>query len=251
MKRRQLLVGGGAVATAALAGCIGSAQTATGDGESRTLTVSKSGEATATPDKAIVHVSIESTGDSPSAVRNELSERSATLNDGLIATGIPEDDITTGRFSIYERRESARLPEGGGTDSDGARQEPTRYEGSHAFRIEVDDVDSVGSVIDTAIESGADTVNWIEFTLSEARQAELREEALQSAIEAARTESEYVAGEVDQSVVGVKSVDTSGGGFSPVGREYATAEAADSRSTELQPGDVTVRATARITYVIG
>ena len=90
-----------------------------------------------------------------------------------------------------------------------------------------------------------------EFTLSEARRAELREEALQSAIEAARNESEYVAGEVDQSVVGVKSVDTSGGGISPVSRDYPTAEAADSGATELQPDDVTVRATARITYVIG
>ena len=248
MKRRQLLVGGGAVATAALAGCIGSAQTDS-DGEGRTLTVSKSGEATAAPDKAIVHVSIEATGDSPSVVRTELSEGSAALNDGLVDAGIPEEDITTGRFSIYERRERPRMPEG--SDSDSEFQETTRYEGSHSFRIEVDDVDSVGSVIDTAVESGADTVSRIEFTLSEARRAELREEALQSAIEAARNESEYVAGEVDQSVVGVKSVDTSGGGISPVSRDYPTAEAADSGATELQPDDVTVRATARITYVIG
>jgi len=249
MKRRQLLVGGGAMATSALAGCTGSAQTDSSR-ESRTLTVSKSGEASAEPDKAVVHVSIEATGDSASAVRNELSERSAALNDGLIAAGIPEDDITTGRFSIYERRERARIPEDGETESDGELQETTRYEGTHSFRIEVDDADSVGSVVDTAVESGADTVGHIEFTLSEERRADLREEALDSAIEAARTESEFVAGEVDQSVVGVKSVDTSGGDFSPVRREYDTAEAADSGSTELQPDDVTVRATARITYFI-
>lgn len=248
MKRRQLLVGGGAMATAALAGCIGSAQT-TSDGESRTLTVSKSGEATAAPDKAVVHVSIEATGDSPSAVRTELSEGSAALNSGLVDAGIPEANITTGRFSIYERRERPRIPEG--SETDGEVQETTRYEGSHAFRIEVDDVDSVGSVIDTAVESGADTVSRIEFTLSESRRAELREAALQSAIEAARNESAYVAGEVGQSVVGVKSVDTLGGGVAPVSRNYATAEAADAASTELQPDDVTVRATARITYVLG
>jgi len=249
MKRRQLLVGGGAVATAALAGCIGSAQTDSG-GESRTLTVSKSGESTAAPDKAIVHVSIEATGDSASAVRNELSNRSAQLNDGLIAAGTSEENITTGRFSIYERRERTRIPEGGETGSDTEVRETTRYEGTHSFRIEVDDIDSVGSVIDTAVDSGADTVSHIEFTLSEERRAELRQAALDSAIEAARTESEFVAGEVDQSVVGVKNVDTSGGGVSLVRRDYPTAEAADSGSTELQPDDVTVRATARITYFI-
>ncbi|MEA1932562.1 MAG: SIMPL domain-containing protein [Euryarchaeota archaeon] len=249
MKRRQLLIGGGTVATAALAGCIGSAQT-NSSGESRTLTVSKSGEATAAPDKAVVHVSIEATGDSASAVRTDLSAGSTALNDGLIAAGIPEDDITTGQFNIYERREQTRIPEGGETGSDGEPQETTRYEGTHSFRIEVGDVESVGSVVDTAVDSGADTVSHIEFTLSEDRRAELREEALDSAIQAAREESEYVAGEVDQSVVGVKSVDTSGGDISPVSRQYDTAEAADSRSTELQPDDVTVRATARITYRI-
>jgi len=249
MKRRQLLVGGGTVATTALAGCIGSAQT-DNSGASRTLTVSKRREATAAPDKAIVHVSIEATADSASAVRNELSNRSVQLNDGLIAAGIPEESITTGRFSIYERRERTRIPEGGETGSDAEVQETTRSEGTHSFRIEVDDVESVGSVIDTAVDSGADTVSHIEFTLSKDRRAELRQEALDSAIEAARAESEFVAGEVDQSVGGVKSVDTSGGDISPVRREYDTAEAAGSGSTELQPDDVTVRATAGITYYI-
>lgn len=248
MKRRQLLVGGGTVATAALAGCIGSAQTDS-SGEDRTLTVSKSGEATAAPDMAVVHVRIEATGDSPSTVRNELSADSSELNEGLIDAGIPEDDITTGRFSIQERRERPRRPREEG-ESDDESREAARYEGSHAFRIEVDDVESVGSVIDTAVESGADSVGRIEFTLSEERRAELREEALDSAIEAARNESEYVAGEVGQSVGEVKRVDTSGGGVSPVSREYDTAEADDAGSTELQPDDVTVRATAEIVYTI-
>lgn len=247
MKRRQLLVGGGTVATAALAGCIGSAQT--DSGESRTITVSKHGEVTAEPDTAIVHVSIEATADSASAVRDELSARSAELNDGLIAAGTPEDNITTGRFSIRERRERARIRDR--EADDGEPQETTRYEGTHSFSIDVDDVEAVGSVIDTAVESGADTVSHIEFTLSEEQRADLREEALNLAIESARNESEFVAGEVDQSVVDVKSVDTSGGGVSSVRREYATAEAADSGSTELQPDDVTVRATAKITYLIG
>lgn len=243
MKRRQFLVSSGAVATAALAGCTGSAQTNT-DGERRTLTVSKSGEASAAPDLAIIHVSIEATGEDPSTVRDELSTRSQQLTDGLLASGLSEDAVTTDQFSIHEDRRRRREPTEGPEPA-----ETTRYEGSHSFRIEVDDVESVGSVVDTAVESGADRIEHIEFTLSEERRAELREDALQSAIEAARNESEFVAEEVDKSVLDVQRVDTSEGRIEPVRQEFAAQETADSsQATELQPDDVTVRAAAKITY---
>jgi len=243
MKRRQLLVGSGSVATATLAGCIGSAQTNT-DGESRTLTVSKSGEASAPPDLAVVHVSIEATGQNPSAVRDELAERSQQLTDGLVASGLSEDSITTGRFSIREERR--REP-----SEDSEPAETTRYEGTHSYQIEVDDVDSVGSMIDTAVNSGANRIEYIEFTLSDEQRAALREEALQSAIESARNESAFVAGEVGKSVVDVQRVDTSEGRFETFRQDFAVEEAADmSQSTEVQPGDVTVQAAATVTYTI-
>jgi uncharacterized protein YggE len=247
MRRRQLLVGSGAVVTAALAGCIGSAQP-NGTDSSRTLTVRKSGEVTAEPDQADVHVSIEATGDDPAAVRDELSERSQQLTDGLVASGLDETQITTGRFSI---REHVDRDSGPVDDSNAETTDPTRYAGSHSFRIAVDDVASTGSVVDTAVESGADTVEWIEFRLSAERRAELRQQALDSALAAARTEAEFVAGDVDKSVVDVQHVDTGDGGVSAVRQEFAMDEAAGSgRSTELQPEELTVHATAKITYSI-
>jgi len=247
MQRRQLLVGSGAVATAALAGCIGSAQTNESD-SSRTLTVRKSGEVTAEPDQAVVHVSIEATGDDPAAIRDELSDRSQQLTDGLVTSGLDEAQITTGRFSIREDVDREPRPV---DDTEPAASESTRYAGTHAFRIAVDDVESTGNVVDTAVESGADTIEWIEFTLSAERRAELRQEALDKALEAGRTEAEFVAGEVDRSVVDVQHVDTGDGGVSTVRQEFAMDEASGSgRSTELQPDDVTVHATAKITYTI-
>jgi uncharacterized protein YggE len=247
MRRRQLLVGSGAVATAALAGCIGSAQT-NGTDSSRTLTVRKSGEVTAEPDQADVHVSIEATGDDPAAVRNELSERSQQLTDGLVASGLDETQITTGRFSIREHVDREPRPVEG---TEPETTDPTRYAGTHTFQIEVDDVASTGSVVDTAVESGADTVEWIEFRLSAERRAELRQEALDTALDAARTEAEFVAGDVDTSVVDVQHVDTGDSGVSTARQEFAMDEASGSgRSTELQPDEITVHATAKITYTI-
>jgi len=249
MNRRTLLVGAGTVATTALAGCTGSAQTEAGD-EPRTLTVSNSGTVDAEPNLARISASVEATGDGAETVRDELATRSDRLYDRLVESGIDEENITTDRVQIRDRVDRRRI-EADEADPQSAetREEYTYYEGTHAFTIEVADVDAVGTVVDTAVDSGADTVGRIEFTLSDDRRTELRQEALESAIASARTEAEFVAGEVDKSVVDVKEIDTSDGRVSAVQREVAT-EAADG-ATEVRPDDVTVRATARVTYTIG
>ncbi|MFW6320265.1 MAG: SIMPL domain-containing protein [Halohasta sp.] len=247
MNRRQLLVGGGAITTALLAGCTGNAQTGGGSNDTRTITVSNAGEVTAEPDLAILRVSVEATGADAETVRSELAERSDRLHDGLVDAGIPEDRITTDRFDIRERpdRREGESPEDERESGDGGSR---RYEGTHAFRVEVTEIDTVGDVVDTAVEAGADSTGRIEYTLSEDKRAERREEALESALGAAREEATFVASEVDASVVDVRSVDTSDGRVSPVSREVAAED--DSGDTELRPDDVTVRATATVTYTI-
>lgn len=250
MKRRQLLVGSTTVATTLLAGCTGSAQTA--DDSDRTITVSSSGEITADPDLAILQVSVEATGDSSETVRNKLSERSDRLYEGLVDSGIPEDRITTDQFDIRERIDRRQAEAAEVDPRSEAADEFRFYEGSHAFRVELTDIESVGTVVDRAVESGADSVGRIEYTLSEQTRADRREEALGSALDTAREEAEFVAAEVDTSVTDVKTVDTSDGRVSPAYRELAAEDAAaGSRTTELQPGDVTVQATATVTYTIG
>jgi len=248
MKRRQLLVGSGAVTAALLAGCTGSAQT--GGDPGRTITVSNSATVRTDPDLAIVRASVEATGDDAQTVRNQLSERSDRLYQELVDSGIPEDQITTDRFEIGERTDRQRDTEGVDPGSEAA-EELRFYEGTHRFRIEVTDVESVGTVVDTAVAAGADSIGRIEYTLSEQKRVDHRQQALESALAAARNEAEFIAAEVDTSVTDVRNVDTSNSRVSPVYREVAAEDTdAGSRSTELRPGDVTVRATVTVTYTI-
>jgi len=239
MKRRQLIAGTGAVATAAVAGCLGGAG---GGSDERTITVSKSGEVSGEPDMAVIRAAIEATGDDQTAVRDELSRRAERLIGALQDAGVDGEAITTDRFGIRQRTD--RRPVEPTDDPQGTDGGPT-FVGTHAFRIEVDDADAAGDIVDTALEAGADDIGRIGYTLSEERQAELREEALQSALAAARTEAEFVAGEVEASVGDVVTVDTDQDRISPV---YETTEDDGGRSTELQPDDVTVRATATVSY---
>ena len=161
MQRRDFIIGTAAAAAAGLSACLGPAQqatdAATGGGDSgRTVTVTGSAEMQAAPDRAVIEASVEATGDSAAAVRDELSTRSDSLRQALRNAGLDDDQLTTGRFAIrpqYNRREP------------GAEPEQTGYEGTHTTTIEVDDVDATGDVIDTAIDGGADSIGRIEYTL--------------------------------------------------------------------------------------
>ena len=263
MNRRQLLCGSATAITAGLAGCMASAQTesetqpnATDD---RTVSVRKQGEVEAEPDQALVRTSIEITGDDAATVRDDLSDRADTLGDGLLAAGLEADQITTDRFRVrdrIDRRRAEQAEAAGEIDSEADLDEFRHYEGTHRFQLEVRDVAAVGSIVDTAIDSGADSVGRIEFTLSEERRTELREEALELALDNARAEAEFVASEVNGTVIEAQTVDTSEGRVSTVradADELASREVVDDavdaeHSTDIDSDDVTVQASAAVRY---
>ena len=247
MQRRDFIIGTAAAGAAGLSGCLGTAQQATdaaaGGGDSgRTVTVTGSAEMQAAPDRAVIEASVEATGDSAAAVRDELSTRSDSLRQALRNAGLDDDQLTTGRFAIrpqYNRGEP------------GAEPEQTGYEGTHTTTIEVDDVDTTGDVIDTAIDGGADSIGRIEYTLSASTRESLREDALKAAVDTARDEADVLAARVDSQVVSVQQLNAAGGGLSPTYERYDVAEEASVGSTELQPDDVTVSASVEATYRIG
>lgn len=257
MNRRELLLGTGAIAAMGLAGCITAAQDATspnseGD-SSRTLTVDESGQVDAAPDLAVLSVGVETTGDDAQSVRDELSEQADRVHSAIRDAGIDDEHIWTAGFRIRERVDRRALERDGvHPDSPDAEEEYRYYQGTHTFSVEVHDVDRAGEIVDTAVDAGADSIGRIEFTLSDEKRRELREEALEIAIDDAAAEAAFVADQVDSTVVEPIRIDTGGASVSPV-RESVALDAADDAAepaTELHPDDVTVRASVEITFEI-
>jgi len=93
-------------------------------------------------------------------------------------------------------------------------------------------------------------VSGVAFTLSEERRAELRQEALTLAVENARTDAETMAAAAGVSVGEVRSLSTSNS-FGPVYPvEYARADDTSGGQTVVEPGDVSVTASASVVYGI-
>lgn len=255
MRRRQFITAAGAVgAGLASAGCTSLSTTPIGDASGTTdpsvtgsntkvdqlnvngqfIHVAASGQVETEPDTASISVVIEASGSEAEAVREELASRAEELKDALLEYGLDDEQITTGRYDIREHRNN-------GT-----------YRGMNEFRINVEDVDSVGELIDTAVAAGADEVGRIHFGVSEDRRDELREEAIELAAENARQEAEVVAEAKGLTITGVQTVSTDPGRVRPYRASVGHLEMASSDGagapTQIDRGPVTVSAQIEVTY---
>lgn len=210
--------------------------------ETQTIAVTGNGEATASPDRAVVRVAAVAEGDDPAAVRDDLAQGAADLRAALEAAGVDEDRITTADYTIRETRPHPRHREG---ERDGPQ-----YRGVHAFEVELDDTDRAGDVVDAAADSGAQ-VQRVEFTLAEETREQLRDEALQNAMDDAEHQAGTLADSGELEVTGVRSIDATDGRFRPVrlGGDAAVAEAAGpAPDTSIDAGDVSVEVTVQVVY---
>jgi hypothetical protein len=206
------------------------------EGADRTIAVNAVGDADAAPDRAIVRVAATATGDDPAAVRDELATDADALRSALEEAGIAEENYET---STYRIDEEPRRP-------DVERQTPT-YRGVHAFEVTLDDPDRTGAVVDAAADSDAE-INDIEFTLSEERRTELREEAIGDAMGDARSQADTIADNGDLSVTGVHRVDATQRRFSPLRYDAVAEDGGGAAQTAIETGSVSVEYEVTVTY---
>ena len=240
MKRRTFVTASGVGVAAALSGCLSAAEETTvqeltvEETERNTIEVTGTGSVETEPDEATFSVSVESSDrDDASVVVEELAVQADELRDALIEYGIPEENITTSRYSLRENSRSGV------------------YEGVHRYTVELDDPDAIGEAIDVAVEAGADSIGSINFTVSDERREELYDEAVQEAVDDAHEEADLYTTAAGGTLGDPVSIETTSRGHSPFSIRYnlATAEATDDAvPTEIDAGHVSVSAEATIEY---
>ncbi|MFC7059636.1 SIMPL domain-containing protein [Halovenus salina] len=195
------------------------------------ISVSATGSAEAQPDLAKVQVVIKSEGEDPETIREELANGAEELEAALNEEDV---DYKTTDFEIREPyRDQPDSPD---------------YVGRHAFEITVNDPDDVGSIVDVATSAGAE-IQRLDMTLSEEKRQELRDQAIESAMDDARHQAETIATAGDLVVNDVITVDASQRGYRPVTFESALqTDGADGAATSIQTGQVSVSYSVSVTY---
>lgn len=149
-----------------------------------TVTVTAAGKVEGRPDLASVSFGIRSKEATAQAAMEELARRQNSVIDALRATGLAEDEVTTGNISLgaachYDGQLRRTVCEG--------------FAGRTSVRAETTDLDAIGEVIDAGVSGGATSVNDVSFERTE--DSEAIKEALAQAMDLATAKAQVLATE--------------------------------------------------------
>lgn len=207
-----------------------------------TITVVGEGKVTLEPDIARVTIGVETV---TNTVKDASDQNRAAVESVLAALaeqGIAEEDLQTSGFSIYAERfgPEGPLPEG-----------DVRYRVSNNVMVTIRQLDSVGTILDAAIEAGANNIYGVEFALDDPSVAEA--DARASAIKDAQEKAAELAGLTGLTlgqVVSVSEVIGAGGGFY-AGNFAEQARAFGGGGTPITPGQLDLVMQLQVIYAIG
>jgi len=205
-----------------------------------TITVSASGQASEEPNTAVLRLESAATADSPGQATERLANNTSRLRSALTEAGLAADDVRTIYYSVDEVRPTVELPRPG-PSADG----PVTYRARQGFEITVNNTSRVGELVDIAVENGTTSVLGVEFQLSDENRGQVRQAALEAAMDHARAQAETLAGSESLDIVGVQSISAGEPFFGPV-RAFETADG--GAGTTIESGPVSVDVTVTVTY---
>ena len=194
----------------------------------------------ASPDRVQIDIGVLTQAtQSQSAASQNATRLEAALTALRKAVG-PGADIRTVSYSLNPNYQYH--PNGG---------EPTitGYTATNVVRVTLSDLGKIGSVIDSATQSGANQVQGVQFTLADPQA--VRAQALREAATKARADAEVLAAALGVKVVRVLSVEENGSTGGPVRPVmFETRAMAAKAPTPIQPGSIDVGASVVLTVEV-
>jgi uncharacterized protein YggE len=147
----------------------------------RTMTVAGQGEIKAVPDEAVLSAGVVTQARGAAAALAANSRAMNGVFDALKRIGIPDKSIQTSDFSVSAQYQ---------TDQHGnTTQKIIGYQVSNDVTVIVDDLGKLGSAIDALVNSGANSMGDIAFTIRDPKPllTEARAAAVKDALQRANT----------------------------------------------------------------
>lgn len=203
----------------------------------RTVSVNGLGQVQAKPDRAVIRVGVQTEAQSASRALSQNNNQMQAVIDTLREEGVASQDIQTQTIQLNPIRESPG-PEGG-------IPEITGYVATNIVEVQVIDLDNLGNLLDTAIQAGGNTIEGIQFQISEP--GDLVDQAREAAMNDAQDKAEQLAELVGAQLGDVLTISESSRTPVPVGRGGAgQLEAA----VLVEPGTQTVEVNIQVTWLL-
>lgn len=204
------------------------------------IIVSGTSEVSAAPDRAMVSLGAVVEAKQALDAQRQLAQVMQRVIKDIKAQGVPDEKIRTAGLSLNPVY-SHPVPKAG------QEPEPPRivgYRAANTVRVQVDDLERVGGVIDAGIAAGANQLSGLAFDLRD--DLKHRKQALQLAAQEARTKAEAMASALNLQLGEVLEIREEGGpALHPAERRFAAPAAA---GTPIQPGQVQVAASVSVRF---
>jgi len=209
----------------------------------RTITVVGEGTVKIKPDIAQANIGVEVIRPTVKAASSGAKESMDAVLEALKQQGVDEKDIQTSGFSVWTERPYG--PEGSSGDE-------VLYHVSNQVAVTIRDLDTVGTVLDAAIEAGANNIYGVTFSLADPSQVEsrARKEAVANAQSKAKELATLNGVEVGD-VVSVSEVIGGRGGYYAGGvREGAVSAGLGGGGGPIAPGELELTLQLEIVYTV-
>lgn len=167
--------------------------------EKTTISVSGNAERKVEPNLVKFTVGVETVNENAELSVSENAEIMEKVTQALIEKGIPKNKIKTSYYYIYEDRIYPKED----------KEPMIRYRTTHSLSVETTQISEIGKIIDEVTKAGANQVSNIQFTLDDKTLNEIKKELVNEAILNSKEKADSMASELNQEIVGVKSMSTS------------------------------------------
>ncbi|SFQ35812.1 hypothetical protein SAMN05421670_1734 [Psychrobacillus psychrotolerans] len=146
----------------------------------RIITVTGRGVIEVGPNYAQLQIEVRTQGKEVQQPQEENAQVMNRVIQSLLALNIPRENIQTAAFNIFPQY-----------DFIDGKQVFRGYEVTNAITVKLEDIEKVGSVIDTAVANGANSVSSIQFGLDNPEV--VYQQALQKALQHAQINAQTIA----------------------------------------------------------
>ena len=214
-----------------------------GEDEEPKYLIDVNGEAKigADPEKVEVYLGAETTASTAKKSQQDNADIMQDIRNSLKLIGISSDDIETTQYTLTVVQH---------WDKDTGKYIIDGYKTTHIIKIESTNINKAGDIIDKSVQSGANKVSNVVFSLTDNKINEMRLEALRKAGLNAKEKAEAIADSLGVDIKGVYRASESYVYYTPyVQRGYEmTVAGAETAPTEISPGQIEVSASLSVSY---
>jgi len=215
-------------------------------------TVSATGIATTSvdPDLLNINFGVETEAKTAKEAMSANAEAMAQVVAAIKKLGITDEELSTSGFNIYPVYRDISDPITGIY----VKSELSGYRVSNILTVKTTKLTLASSILDMAVEAGANRVDNVYFTLSPQTQLVVQNDLIEKAVLNAKSKAEKAIAPLGQKIIGVKMVSLSDFAYPPPPiyyGGYASADVLSAKATPIFSSNQDVTTTVNVVFLIG